>query len=146
MYLDFTSSDFLAISYSCDTQLLVGRWLRPVSPTEAQRGYNELLTVAQQQQARYWLLDIRRRNCSAPETLYWLSNTYYNTVAAELGLPVCIVYFMSPSLCKDFEVNGTLPEPAAAGKPLRINHCTTETEAMEWLQREQQQEHLLLSH
>ncbi|MBO0358892.1 hypothetical protein J0X19_13120 [Hymenobacter sp. BT186] len=69
MYLDFTCSDFLTISYNCDTQLLVGRWLRPVTEAEARQGYNDLLLVAKRQQAHYWLLDIRRRNRSAPETI-----------------------------------------------------------------------------
>ena len=141
MYLDFTSSDFLTISHNRDTQVLVGRWLRPVTLAEARQGYNELLAVAKRQQARYWLLDIRRRSRSAPEILSWLLNTYYDMLVAELGSPVCMVYFMSPDLRKDFEVDGTVPEPATyAGKPFRMNQCTTEAESMEWLLQEQQKE------
>jgi hypothetical protein len=141
MYLDFTSSDFLSISYNCDTHILVGRWLRQVTTAEARQGYDELLTVAKQQQARYWLLDIRRRSRSSSETLTWLLNTYYAVLVAELGPPVCMVYFMSPDLRKDFEVDGTVPEPATyAGKPFRMNQCTTEAESMEWLLQEQQKE------
>ncbi|MBC8081875.1 MAG: hypothetical protein H7Z21_01580 [Hymenobacter sp.] len=148
MYLDFTSSGFLTITYNCETQMLVGRWLRPVTLPEARRGYDELLTVARQQQAHYWLLDIRRRNRSAPETLHWLLTTYYETLVAELGAPVCMVYFMSPDLRKDFEVDGTVPEPDSyAGKSFRMNQCTTEAEAVAWLLQEREQEtHPLLSH
>ena len=141
MYIDFTSSDFLSISYNSDTQILVGRWLRQVTPAEARQGYNELLAVAKRQQARYWLLDIRRRSRSSPETLSWLLNTYYAILVAELGPPVCMAYFMSPDLRKDFEVDGTVPEPATyAGKAFRMNQCTTESEAMDWLLQEQQKE------
>ena len=146
MQLDFSSSDFLTISYNCDTQILVSRWLRPVTLAEAQRGYDELLAAARQQQAHYWLLDIRRRSCSAPETLQWLMNTYYETMATELGPPVCLVYFISPDLCRDFEVDGAIPKPESyAGKPFRLNQCTTEAESLAWLMQEQQQKVHVLS-
>ncbi|UOQ65126.1 hypothetical protein [Hymenobacter volaticus] len=144
MYLDYTASDFLTISYNCDTQILVGRWLRPVTPDESRRGYEELLTAARKEKASHWLLDVRRCQSSAPETLQWLKESYYPKATAELELPVCVVYFMSPDLLKDFKADGTLVEPASySGNTFRLNLCTTESECIEWLSQQQVVSHQL---
>ncbi|WP_375434452.1 hypothetical protein [uncultured Hymenobacter sp.] len=138
MYLDYTASDFLAISYNCDTQILVSRWLRPVTPVESRRGYDELLLVARQQKATYWLIDVRRCHASTPETLHWLKDRYYPKLAAELESLVCAVYFMSPDLRKDFEVDGAFLEPASdTDKPFRLSLYTTEGECLNWLLQQQ---------
>lgn len=146
MYLDYTASDFLTISYNCDTQILVGRWLRSVTPAESRRGYEELVTAARKEKASSWLLDVRRCHSSAPETQQWLKESYYPSVTAELASPVCVVYFMSPDLRKDFEVNGTLQGPTSyAGKPFRLNLCTTEGECLDWLMQQRQPASPLMS-
>ncbi|HEX8428488.1 hypothetical protein [Hymenobacter sp.] len=138
MYIDLIASDFLTINYNYDTQILVSRWLRPVTPTEARRGYEDLLAAAQKQNAHHWLIDIRRCQSSAPETLDWLQNSYYPKLTAELRSPVCVGYFMSPDLRKDFEVNGKKLDPALIGESFRLSLCTTEGECMNWLLQEQQ--------
>ncbi|MDF7813714.1 hypothetical protein [Hymenobacter sp. YC55] len=139
MYLDYTASDFLTVTYNCDTHILVGRWLRPVTPVESRRGYEELLIASRKEKASFWLLDVRRCHSSAPETQQWLKETYYPKVTAELSTPVCVVYFMSPDLRKDFEVNGAPLESATyAGKSFRLSLCTTEGECLDWLHQQQQ--------
>ncbi|WP_125917178.1 hypothetical protein [Hymenobacter coccineus] len=88
MPLPYPSAYFLEISYQPYNDILVGRWLRPVTEAEARQGYDDLLAAAQPHQARYWLLDIRRRHRSAPATLAWLLGTYYNQLVRTLG-PRC---------------------------------------------------------
>lgn len=139
MSTSYQSADFLEIIYQHHTDILLGRWLRPVTETEARRGYDELLATAKTHGARYWLLDIRRRHRSAPATLAWLLGTYYPLLVQELGAPVCMVYFMAPSLREEFMQDGVVPEPATyAGQPFRLNQTITETDAVAWLLAEQE--------
>lgn len=144
MYLDYTTSDYLTISYNCDTQILVGRWLRPVTPAESRRGYEELAAAARKENANYWLVDVRRCQSNAPETLRWLKESYYPKLMAELAAPVCVVYFMSPDLREAFQVNGALVETTSGpGKPFRLSLCTTEGECMNWLEQQRPASQLL---
>lgn len=134
MSLSYQSADFLEIIYQHHTDILLGRWLRPVTETEARRGYDQLLAAAKEHGARYWLLDIRRRHRSAPATLAWLLGTYYDQLVRELGAPVCMVYFMAPGLREDFMQDGAVPEPHTyAGQSFRMNQTITETDAVAWL-------------
>lgn len=139
MYIDFTASDFLTISYNYDTHILVGRWLRPVTPLEARHGYEELLAAARQQKAQYWLIDVRRCHHSSTEIQEWLKKSYYPSLTAHLDVPVYMIYFMAPDMRKDYEVDGQLTKSAATtGQPLHLNLCTTEGECMNWLVQQQQ--------
>ncbi|WP_223651459.1 hypothetical protein [Hymenobacter psoromatis] len=135
----YTASEHLEISYQPDFRVLVGRWLRPVTEAEALRDYADLLAAAHHFEARYWLLDIRRRGRSAPATLAWLLDTYYTQAVRELGAPVRLVYFMAPGLRQEFQQDGLVPEPTAYAhhESFRMNQCITEAEAMRWLVAEQ---------
>ncbi|MDQ2792559.1 MAG: hypothetical protein M3Y12_00915 [Bacteroidota bacterium] len=132
------TADFLDIIYQEQPNILLGRWLRPVSEAEAQRGYEALLAAAKTHGAHYWLLDIRRRHRSAPSTLAWLLTSYYDQLVRGLGPPVSLVYFMAPGLRGEFQQDGTVPEPATyAGQPFRMNQVITEADAVAWLRAEQ---------
>ena len=134
------TADYLAIQYQPDSGILIGRFLRPVSEAENQQGYRDLLAAAQQHgQARYWLLDIRRRDRSGPLTLAWLLSDFYPQLVRELGAPVRLVYFMAPGLRQEFQTDGSVPEPhtyATVGA-FRLNQSITEGEAVQWLLAEQ---------
>jgi len=134
-----SASDYLEISYQTDAQVLIARWLRPVTEAEALRDYAELLAAARQLDAHYWLFDIRRRGRSAPATIDWLLTSYYPQAVRELGEPVRLAYFMAPGLRQEFMADGSVPEPAtyAARLPFRMNQCITEAEAISWLRQEQ---------
>ena len=140
MLLPYSATDYLEIVYHPDLGILVGRWLRLITETEAFQGYADLLAAAKQHAAHYWLLDIRRRHRSAPATLGWLLNSYYPQLVRELGPPVRMVYFMAPGLRQEFQHDGTVPEPHTYdhNEPFRMNQCITEAEAVAWLLSEQQ--------
>ena len=134
----YQSADFLDIIYQSHHDILLGRWLRPVTEVEARLGYNYLLAAAHQHNAHYWLLDIRRRHRSAPAVMTWLLGTYYDQLIRELGAPVCMVFFMPLGLREEFMQDGVVPEPVSyAGKSFRLNQTTTEAEAVTWLLTEQ---------
>jgi hypothetical protein len=139
MALLYSATDYLEVLYQPDLRILVGRWLRTVTEQEALQGYNDLLAAAKQYDAHYWLLDIRRRHRSAPATLNWLLNSYYDQLVRELGPPVRMVYFMAPGLRQEFQGDNTVPEPTTytADQPFRMNQCITEGESVAWLQAEQ---------
>lgn len=134
-----STSDYLEIVYQPDLHILVGRWLRLVSEQEALQGYADLLAAAKLHKVHYWLLDIRRRHRSAPATLAWLLNSYYDHLVHELGPPVRLVYFMAPGLRQEFQQDNSVPEPHtyAHNESFRMNQCITEAEAVAWLQAEQ---------
>jgi hypothetical protein len=136
----YATSEHLEISFHDDSEVLVGRWRRPVTEAEAQQDYADLLGAAQHFGARYWLFDIRRRGRSAPATLAWLLADYYTQAVRVLGAPVRLVYFMAPGLRQEFQTDGVVPEPATytAELPFRMNQCITEAEALAWLASEQQ--------
>lgn len=138
MNIPYPSAEFLEIVYQGHSDVLLGRWLRPVTEAEARLGYDDLLAAAKRHRTRFWLLDIRRRHRSAPATLAWLLGEYYDQLVRELGAPVCLVYFMAPGLREEFMQDGVVPEPASyAGQPFRMNQVITETEAVAWLVGEQ---------
>ena len=142
MLVPHSVSDYLEIIYQPDLNILIGRFLRPVSEEENQQCYLDLLAAAQQHDAaRYWLLDIRRRHRSGPLTLTWLLHDFYPRLVRELGPPVRMVYFMAPGLRQEFQTDGTVPEPHAyaPNEPFRLNQCITEGEAVQWLLAEQTQ-------
>ena len=138
MIVSYPPTDFLEVTYQRHNDILLGRWLRPVTEEEARRGYDDLLAAAKLHKARYWLLDIRRRHRSAPATLAWLLSKYYEQLVRELGPPVCMVYFMAPGLREEFMQDGAVPEPHTYdGQPFRLNQTITETDAVAWLLSEQ---------
>lgn len=57
MLLPYPSADFLEINHQVHNDILVGRWLRPVTEAEARQGYDNLLAATQPHHARYWLLE-----------------------------------------------------------------------------------------
>jgi hypothetical protein len=140
VFMLLSATDYLEIVYQPDLRILVGRWLRLITEAEALQGYADLLAAAKQHAAHYWLLDIRRRNRSAPATLSWLLDSYYAQLVHELGPPVRMVYFMAPGLRQEFQHDGTVPEPHTYDhdEPFRMNQCITEAEAVAWLVTEQQ--------
>lgn len=143
MPLLHSATDQLEIIYHRDFHILIGRFLRPLSEAENEQGYRDLLAAAHlHHEARYWLLDIRRRGRSGPQVLHWLLHDFYPRLVRELGPPVRVVYFLAPNLREEFRTDGTVPEPHtyAATPDFRLNQCLTEAEAIAWLQAEQQQE------
>jgi hypothetical protein len=141
MPTQYSVTESLEIIYHRDYRILIGRFLRPLSEEENRQCYLDLLAAAHQySDARYWLLDIRRRHRSGPATLAWLLDTFYPQLIRELGTPFRLVYFMAPGLRQEFQVDGTVPEPHTydPAEPFRMNQCITEREAVQWLLQEQQ--------
>jgi hypothetical protein len=86
--------DGFTLAYLPDEHLLIGRWLRPVSFTELQAHYEDLLQAALAHgHCRHWLLDVRRRSINDAAAKQWFGNEFGPRLPATLGQPVVIAYF-----------------------------------------------------
>lgn len=86
--------DGFTLAYLPDEHLLIGRWLRPVSLTELQAHYADLLQAALAHgHCRHWLLDVRRRPINDAAIKQWFGEEFGPRLPGVLGQPVVIAYF-----------------------------------------------------
>jgi hypothetical protein len=89
-------ADYLTCVYRPETDTMVCRWMREVSPAEMRRSYEDLFLEAQRIGSHRWLLDIRRRNNEDPETAQWLLDQFMPKLAAYFSGPTFLAYLLSP--------------------------------------------------
>lgn len=127
--------DGFTLAYLPDQHLLIGRWLRPVTLTELQAHYGDLLQAAVAHgHCRHWLLDVRRRTINDPEAVHWFGEEFGPGLPAILGQPVVVAYFAMVGQ----DVATTDPdlwENIRQGSMQGANYCyfDQESEAMRWL-------------
>lgn len=129
------SLEFLEVGFRPDSGVLVGRWLRAISPEESQQGYWHMLAAAEAHACRRWLMDVRRRPRTNNATIHWLVDAFFPAAAAALGGQVMMSTLLAPSLLQELAHNTQLPgtdEPP--GAPFRLGRFITEHDALEWLQ------------
>ncbi|WP_035560795.1 hypothetical protein [Hymenobacter sp. IS2118] len=126
--------DFLQISYRTDLDLLVGRWLRPITLPEMQLGYQLLLDAAQTNGCRRWLLDVRRRQNTHQIGAQWMVSTWLPQLAPRLGGRTRLAYLLAPVNLRDEAADAAFP-PAAyfADKPFIGERFIEENAAIAWL-------------
>jgi len=141
----YPSPDYLVIAYRNDLQLLVARWLRPVSPIETREGYELILQAAQHFGTPFWLLDGRRRLPADEPTTQWGLHEFFPTLSAQLGQQVCMSQLLSPYYQAITEAMPVFQELERQPAQLyRMRRFNDEALAVEWL-RECQQEASLSS-
>ena len=127
--------EFLEVNFWPDTGVLVGRWLRAISPEESQQGYWHMLATAQAHACRRWLMDVRRRPRTDAATIRWLVDAFFPAAARAMGGQVMLSTLLAPSLLQELAQNPALPgtdEPP--GAPFRLGRFLTEHDALAWLQ------------
>lgn len=133
--------EFLSLVHRDDLGILLGRWTRSINLTESRRGYASILEAAQSQQARFWLLDIRRRPRVDNDNVTWLLTDYYPRLPQLLGGTVYLAYLLAPELKRELEGGGLMPEDEQyRNQPFQMGKFTSEQEAVAWLQTRQQAE------
>lgn len=126
---------FLHLSYQKDLRVLFCRWRIPVSLSQFSEGYMAALQFAAQQDAHFWLHDLRLRNTSSEEERNWFSNTFTPATQAVLGGSNFIAYLMLPLQLQDL-VPEPLPItvlPLKQSRYLTVRYFTNEHDALEWL-------------
>jgi hypothetical protein len=92
----FLVADYLNITFRTDLNMVVARWLRPVSGPETREGYAQIRDTARHWGCPYWLLDGRRRQPADAETTSWGFNEFFPTLSGQLGQPVYLSQLLSP--------------------------------------------------
>lgn len=91
------------------------------------------LQFATQQDAHFWLHDLRLRNLSSSEERQWFARTFAPATREHLGGSY-IAYLMSP-LQRENMLQETFPatEPVRYAGSLTLRYFTNEHDALEWL-------------
>lgn len=124
--------EFLDLCFRADLGLLFGRWLHaPADEAEVRQGYEAALAVAARHDARYWLLDLRRRGPISTESTSWVIDTFLPRLAECLQCRPCLAYLLSPS-----HLTAYTPRPeAAAPAPCEVALFSDEHAALHWLEQ-----------
>ncbi|OON70568.1 hypothetical protein [Hymenobacter sp. CRA2] len=130
--------EFLDLSFRDDLGLLFGRWLRGTDDAEVRQGYEAALSVAVTRQARYWLLDMRRRGPASNTAMRWVIDAFLPRLVGCLHARIYLAYLLSPS-----HLSAMTPPAYAPATPLA--HCdirmfSDEFSALQWLTACHQQE------
>lgn len=126
--------DGFTFDYRPEQQLLIGRWLRPVTLAEIKAHYQTLLDAAvAHNHCRHWLLDVRRRDIHHAAAIAWFAD-FGRRLPGVLGGPVALAYFAmvdQSGAAKDAGLDANIRQGASQGSYYRyFNH---EQEALTWL-------------
>lgn len=134
---------YLHIYCQKDLDVLFCRWRIPVELAQASEGYMAALQFASEQDAHFWLHDLRLRNTYCKKERHWFTHTFVPAVNELMGGSVFIAYLMSPLqreclLQKKAKTNepvkqGGENEPVKHSLFLTVHYFTNEHDALEWL-------------
>jgi hypothetical protein len=125
-------------AYRADLDVLVSRWGHQPDPHELPAVYQQMCEAAVNQQARFWLQDIRRRTLNDPSTTEWLLNKFFPEMARRLGGRLYIAYLVGPALHESIVSRpGYISAEAYDDKPFAISFFNDEGAAIRWLQIQQ---------
>ena len=128
----------LQLNHRPDLGILVGRWGYQPAPHELPAVYQRVQAIAEQEQSRFWLQDIRRRTLNDPETTLWLLNTFFPTMAQRLGGRLFVAYLVDPTLHQTIlNQPGFVSAEGYDSKPFVVSFFGDEGAAIQWLQGRQ---------
>jgi hypothetical protein len=122
--------DFVDLAFRPDLNLLFGRWLRAATDAEVRQGYEAALSVALPYQARYWLLDMRRRGPVSQAATRWVVEAFLPRLVECMREQLHLAYLLSPSHLHEAPPQAPTPGTAA---PCHIRLFTDECSALHWL-------------
>ncbi|MBC3540453.1 hypothetical protein ACFSC6_11240 [Rufibacter sediminis] len=130
--------DAIALTHRPDLDVLFLRWPQPVYAFTVKEVYQQVLELAKDTNARYWLFDIRSRGPLLKEDMAWLMESYYPTLHGQLGQIAHVAYLVSPAHAKDPETRTSVAEMRQQpwfGQGADFEVFTSETEALHWLKK-----------
>ncbi|WP_205503456.1 hypothetical protein [Rufibacter psychrotolerans] len=128
--------DAIALSYRPDLDVLFLRWPQPVYALAPREVYQQVLELAQETNARYWLFDIRSRGPLSDEDVAWLRESYFPTLHGQLGHITHVAYLLTPAHAKDPQTQESALQMRTLpwyGQGADFEGFTSETEALHWL-------------
>ncbi|MBC6991351.1 hypothetical protein [Hymenobacter sp. BT491] len=98
-----TATNFVELTFRADLDTLLGRWLRAVTHSELQVGYEATMAAALYNKARCWLLDVRRRGPIPEESTHWVIEAFLPRLVVALGGRVYMAFLVSPAHLNSLE-------------------------------------------
>ncbi|MET4107796.1 hypothetical protein [Hymenobacter sp. UYP22] len=126
------TSDYLRLSYRPDLQLLIMRWTRPATSQEHREGYGAALTLARQEQAGRWLIDLRSRGLADLADLQWVLNDFRHDFQAALPAATRRIAYLTTPYHADI-LRPRLAEFDQSNNT-QLQVFTEELPAQQWLQ------------
>ncbi|QIX62577.1 hypothetical protein HER32_15910 [Hymenobacter sp. BT18] len=126
------------LQYRPDLQLLILRWLRPLSLPDMQASCRQLLALALECQCAHWLLDGRREGPINLPVTQWLTEEFFPEAVRSLAPhPLFLAALRSPArlqqLSSDTTVAPAVHRALAPEQPYHTAVFLTEAEALAWL-------------
>ncbi|UOG77080.1 hypothetical protein MTX78_10850 [Hymenobacter tibetensis] len=135
---NFSTPDYITITYRDDLRMLVARWLRPTLSVETREGYTYILKAGIYFNCPYWLLDGRRRLPADDATTQWGLFEFFPQLSAQIGQRVCMSQLLSPSYQLVTDNIPTFQELENSPQTYLMRRFDDEASAVEWLQECQQ--------
>lgn len=129
----FSTPDYLTITYRADLRMIVARWLRPTSSPETREGYHFILKAGVHFSCPYWLLDGRRRLPADAETTNWALFEFFPQASAQLGQRVCLSQLLSPSYQQATDAIPAIQQLEEAPHAYQMRRFNDEAQAVDWL-------------
>ncbi|UOQ68304.1 hypothetical protein [Hymenobacter volaticus] len=134
----FSTPDYLTITYRDDLRMVVARWLRPTSSVETREGYNFILKAGIHFKCPYWLLDGRRRLPADAETTNWGLFEFFPQLSAQMGQRVYLSQLLSPSYQQATDAIPAFHQLESTSQTYQMRRFNDEALAVEWLRTRQQ--------
>ena len=129
----------LSIIYRPDLKILFCRFIQPVTSSQLRRSYDFALGIAQQEQARFWLFDLRRRGPTQAEDENWLLNQFFPRAQALSKHYQYFAYLVTPTHYVYLRDNIGFEKLNNYSQILKINVFDSEEKAVQWLTNKQTQ-------
>lgn len=128
--------DAIALTHRPDLDVLFLRWPQPVYTFTAREVYQQVLELAQETHARFWLFDVRSRGPLAEEDIKWVKGVFYPTLHNQMDQMIHVAYLLTPAHAEDPATIAHAEELKAQdwyGRQANFAGFISETEALHWL-------------
>ena len=130
------SPPYLHLVYRPEFEVLIGRWMQPVTPQELQEGYFTMLEAGSELPCRLWLVDGRRRQHSHKGDAAWMRNVFFPLLAPRLGGQAYLAYLFTPSHLEELQAEaGRQAQEEFGRQPYQVRRFIEEQAAMQWLEQ-----------
>jgi hypothetical protein len=130
--------DAIALTYRPDLDVLFLRWPQPVYALTVREVYEQVLELAQETNARYWLFDIRGRGPLSEEDIEWVTKEFYPNLHGKFPHITHVAYLLTPAHAEDhftISIANTIKNENWYGKAADFESFTSETDALHWLKK-----------
>ena len=87
----------LSVNFRADLNILFCRFVQPTSSALLRNGYQNALNVAQENKARFWLFDLRRRGPALAEDEKWIMEYFFPRVENLTKVHQYFAYLVTPT-------------------------------------------------